>query len=356
IEPANPDQLPHGAPATQAPDPAQTLSNPLGALPTDTLNPNSPTLTPSTTSSKSPLRVQQPAQKTALAAAESTNPGQPTPIAFATPLPPPVAPAPVPVPPIAAAAHATGQPGQLGTTATVASAPARTAMGASIQPRSDPEAVSSAKVSPASASIEALASTTDPAVTPPQPSTHTSAQPTVAPTAPHIASEPATAAQKAPDTPAAQLAQAVAEPVKVALAAAPQPGAPRILTIHLTPSDLGRVEIRIERPTNGPAKVELAVERPETLQRLLHDQPQLQQALDQAGIPAAGRTIQFSLSNENGSAPSPGNPTLSGDPGSNNGGQRSQQGYPGAQTRASDEFDLSITPATWARAGLDITA
>jgi len=153
------------------------------------------------------------------------------------------------------------------------------------------------------------------------------------------------------------VAQAVAEPVKLMLAAAPQQaGAPRILTIHLTPSDLGRVEIRIERSDGGPAKVELAAERPETLQRLIHDQPQLQQALDQAGIPAAGRTIQFSLSPDSNPAPTPNSTSLSGDTSSNHGGQRSHQGYPGAPSRTGDDFEIPHTLTSWARAGLDITA
>lgn len=141
------------------------------------------------------------------------------------------------------------------------------------------------------------------------------------------------------------------------LAAAPQQaGAPRILTIHLTPSDLGRVEIRIERSDGGPAKVELAAERPETLQRLIHDQPQLQQALDQAGIPAAGRTIQFSLSPDSNPAPTPNSTSLSGDTSSNHSGQRSHQGYPGAPSRTGDDFEIPHTLTSWARAGLDITA
>ena len=41
--------------------------------------------------------------------------------------------------------------------------------------------------------------------------------------------------------------------------------------------------------------MEIRVEKPETLGLLVHSQPQLHQALDQAGVPAAGRSLSFSL-------------------------------------------------------------
>ena len=50
----------------------------------------------------------------------------------------------------------------------------------------------------------------------------------------------------------------------------------------------------------------LAVERPETLLLLLHDRPQLDRALDAAGIPPEGRTVQFSLASGDGSGAAPG--------------------------------------------------
>ena len=57
------------------------------------------------------------------------------------------------------------------------------------------------------------------------------------------------------------------------------------LTLRLDPAELGHVQIRIDRPQDAPARVEITAERPETLALLQRDQPQLQRALDQAGVP-----------------------------------------------------------------------
>lgn len=159
-----------------------------------------------------------------------------------------------------------------------------------------------------------------------------------------------------PIPPALQVAQAVAEPVRVILASPPQQsGGPQVTTIQLDPVELGRVEIRIERSTDGPAKVELAAERPDTLLRLVHDQPQLQHALDQAGIPQSGRTITFSLAPDNASTSA--SFSNSADNGNQNGqGQRSQQGYAGPNATASDIIDSNLSSPVWTRTGLDITA
>ncbi|MDP9097097.1 MAG: flagellar hook-length control protein FliK [Pseudomonadota bacterium] len=87
------------------------------------------------------------------------------------------------------------------------------------------------------------------------------------------------------------------EPVRILMSKADQaaPTASHVTTIQITPVELGRVDIRIERSADGPAKIQLVAERPETLSRLVHDQTQLQQALDQAGVPQSGRTLEFSL-------------------------------------------------------------
>lgn len=148
----------------------------------------------------------------------------------------------------------------------------------------------------------------------------------------------------------------MAEPVRVVLASPPQqPGAPHVTTIHLDPVELGRVEIRIERTNDGPAKIELTAERPETLLRLLHDQPQLQQALDQAGVPQQGRTISFSLAPDTGASGSA-FANLAGDGASSGNGQRSQQGYGHMNTPGSDVVDAQIPLPVRSRTGLDITA
>ncbi len=65
------------------------------------------------------------------------------------------------------------------------------------------------------------------------------------------------------------------------------------LTMRLDPPELGQVQIRIERPPDAPARVDITVEKPETLTLLLRDQPQLQRALDQAGVPPDGRSVTF---------------------------------------------------------------
>ena len=65
--------------------------------------------------------------------------------------------------------------------------------------------------------------------------------------------------------------------------------------MRLNPGELGHVQITIARPNDGPASVSLVAERPETLLLLLRDQPHLNQALDQAGIPSEARTLTFDL-------------------------------------------------------------
>ena len=176
----------------------------------------------------------------------------------------------------------------------------------------------------------------------------------------HIAQPASTTTSAAPPPPATQIANAFLEPVKVALATpAHQNAGPQVLSIKLDPEELGKVEVRIERSSDGPARIDIVAARPETLQRLVHDQPQLQQMLDQAGIPAAGRTVHFSLgtdtaANSSGSGFTAGNDAGTGQPGS--GFQRSHQSYPGATASDSDLVDQASPAARSTRAGLDITA
>lgn len=173
------------------------------------------------------------------------------------------------------------------------------------------------------------------------------APPTPAPTLAQPAQpQPTPAAPIPPPQPTAQLAQAF-----VALTNASQAGEPQRLVIRLDPAELGHVQVRIERASNGPTHVVLAVERTDTLLLLLQDRPHLNQALDAAGIPPEGRTLQFSLA-------SPG----SGNPGGNPGGNPS--GNPGNTPGRSDsgsasqpENSLTITARVGtSRAGIDITA
>ncbi len=167
-------------------------------------------------------------------------------------------------------------------------------------------------------------------------------------------------------TPAAQIA-----PALVSMSHAPD-GAQR-LTMKLEPPELGQVHIRIDRPIDAtPARVEITVERPETLQLLLRDQPQLQRALDQAGVPAEGRSVTFHVTTpepaartETAMAPTPAGSSaaMGGDlshSASRDGGRPMQpEAGTGASGATDDNEDLgaiAITPTRWLRAGLDITA
>jgi hypothetical protein len=65
------------------------------------------------------------------------------------------------------------------------------------------------------------------------------------------------------------------------------------MTLNLHPAELGTVQIHISHTPDGSARVDVTAEKTGTLQALLRDQPQLHRALDDAGVPAAGRTITF---------------------------------------------------------------
>lgn len=162
--------------------------------------------------------------------------------------------------------------------------------------------------------------------------------------------------------PSANAMQTPVEQVGPALASfatsAAQPGAPQHLTIRLDPMDLGRVEVRIERIPGGPARVDLVVERPDTLLLLLRDEPQLHRALDLAGIPTAERTLQFHLAPPNASAAGTTAPQQNADPDSSQHrpNQSAQQRASGVGRAASLEGSTSRPAVTFRRAGIDITA
>jgi flagellar hook-length control protein FliK len=162
-------------------------------------------------------------------------------------------------------------------------------------------------------------------------------------------------------TPAAQIA-----PALVSLGHAPD-GASR-LTMRLEPPDLGQVQIRIDRPTvDTAARVAITVEKPETLTLLLRDQPELQRALDQAGVPVEGRSVTFHIATpapaartDTAAAPLPTGSTSSmgGDMShgaSRDSGRRTQPDAVSAND--SDQVEaIQAAEPTWLRAGLDITA
>ncbi len=149
------------------------------------------------------------------------------------------------------------------------------------------------------------------------------------------------------------------------------------MTLRLQPEALGQVQIRIDTPATGPVRVEITVERPETLALLQHDQPQLARALDQAGIPADGRSVTFHIEpaapsgsggGGNGSLPSftgsfAGDGASSGNApgqqGTNSGGNGGSGGGsgsgPGGSGAAQDGEPAAPEPR-WQSVGLDITA
>ena len=126
------------------------------------------------------------------------------------------------------------------------------------------------------------------------------------------------------------------------------------VTLRLAPDDLGRVDIRIDRGSDGTTSVQVVVERPETLKLLQADQPQLNQALNQAGLPQEGRSLSLSLA-----LPDPGQPGGGFADGQSGGTRQQPGGQPGAAAAAEPAFTTTTPPvpaAGWRRAGINITA
>jgi len=80
----------------------------------------------------------------------------------------------------------------------------------------------------------------------------------------------------------------------VAIAARAQQGSNQF-DIKLSPPELGRIDVQLNVDSNGQVTSRMTVERPETLQLLQSQQPQLQHALEQAGLTTADNGLQFSL-------------------------------------------------------------
>lgn len=107
---------------------------------------------------------------------------------------------------------------------------------------------------------------------------------------------PASPAAASVPPPHAQIAQAI-EP----FAQGPRSDAPAVLSIRLSPADLGQVEVRIEPVRGGTTRVEIVAERPETMALLQRDQQELLRALDRAGL-STGEPPGFSLAGRQGGA------------------------------------------------------
>jgi len=185
-----------------------------------------------------------------------------------------------------------------------------------------------------------------------------SAAPTPVSVAPHLGAPPPPPRPSAAGEPAPPPAAAQVGPVLASFAAGvAHPGAPQHLTIRLDPLDLGRVQVRIERSPDGSARVDLKVEKPDTLLLLLRDQPQLHRALDLAGVPSTERTLQFHLAPPD--APMPGGMAAQSTADHGHGQQRPGQPYSGrfATNGTTPPLGEPIPgPPTFHRAGVDITA
>jgi flagellar hook-length control protein FliK len=94
----------------------------------------------------------------------------------------------------------------------------------------------------------------------------------------------------------------------VQIAASVQSGKTRF-EVRLDPADLGRIDVRIDVARNGQVTSHLIVEKPETLSMLKQDAPQLQQALNNAGLKTDSGGLQFSLRDQSSSSQNNGNQT-----------------------------------------------
>jgi len=99
--------------------------------------------------------------------------------------------------------------------------------------------------------------------------------------------------------PAVQAPPAAATPIPVAglaieITAQSRAGKNRF-EIRLDPPELGRIDVRLDVDRDGRVTSRLIVERVETLDMLRRDAPQLERALEQAGLKTSDNGLQFSL-------------------------------------------------------------
>jgi chemotaxis protein MotD len=77
--------------------------------------------------------------------------------------------------------------------------------------------------------------------------------------------------------------------------------------IRLDPAELGRIDVRMDVDRHGQVTSHLTVEKPETLAMLRQDAPQLQRALEDAGLKTGDGGLQFSLRDQSSSGQNSGN-------------------------------------------------
>jgi flagellar hook-length control protein FliK len=138
------------------------------------------------------------------------------------------------------------------------------------------------------------------------------------------------------------------------------------------------VQVRIARALSGTTQIDVTAENPTTLLALQRDQPQLHRTLDEAGIPAAGRTVTFHVVPATQSAANSNGPGASASHGDSQAGAASRSntgrtdadgssgGRDGYLTRERNNYSTTRRPGTAPapagtaervnRIGLDITA
>lgn len=142
------------------------------------------------------------------------------------------------------------------------------------------------------------------------------------------------------------------------------------MTVSLHPRDLGQVEIRLVRGSDGTTAVTVTASQAGTLQELSQNMHHLHAALDAANIPVDGRTVNFTMASASGSEQDrsrdnpAGNATQdrsngSGDrnPGQNQSWQQGRQGGSGQGGGGSHTGAAPlVSRRQWQISGLNITA
>ena len=105
----------------------------------------------------------------------------------------------------------------------------------------------------------------------------------------------ASAAATTPARPAAAAGDSVpVAGLAVAIAAKAKAGTNQFES-RLDPPELGRIDVRLGVDASGQVTSHVTVDRAETLQLLQNHQPQLERALEQAGLKTADNALQFTL-------------------------------------------------------------
>lgn len=107
----------------------------------------------------------------------------------------------------------------------------------------------------------------------------------------------ATAPAASPQSDAASTTATLAD-LGVAIATQAKAGR-RSFEIRLDPEELGHIHVRLDVDRDGTVTSRLIVDRADTLDLLRRDAPQLQRALQDAGLKADAQTMQFSLRDQN---------------------------------------------------------